>query len=66
MGRKKKVCSRCMQELVLDTNFNKDSRNKGGYRYECKLCQYKAQHKSLDKKIKEMEDKRDVRTRTES
>ena len=52
---KKRECSRCKTELPLD-NFGKDKRTPSGYRYECKACQYKAQIKSLEKKVKELEE----------
>ena len=57
MARRKKVCSACKMSLVAaPNNFNKDARNKDGLRYDCKLCQYKAQLKSLIAKIKIMEE----------
>ena len=64
MARKKKTCSTCLNDLVLATNFNKDARNKDGYRYDCKLCQYKGQVKHLNKKIEKMEEQRNARARS--
>lgn len=49
----KKKCSACGKQLSTD-KFNKDKRTPSGMRYECKACQYKAQIKSLTKKVREL------------
>lgn len=59
MPRKKKVCSRCLNDMVLATNYNRDIRTRDGYRSECKLCQYESQLKHLSKKVKRMKEDRD-------
>jgi transposase-like protein len=55
---KKKVCCRCGLDKPIN-DYARDVRNKDKYRYECKLCQYKSQIKSLTKKVETMEESND-------